>query len=135
MKMNDLDIKKIRNNLGITQKKLAEMVGVSVNTILNWESGGNIPKSKHPILQSLTASPHIVYGGQHVQDGDAINGDKLIDNSYIKDLRQKLGVTQGELAKRIGVDIKTIQNWESGRTIPSSKIGILQSLMPTSHVV
>lgn len=64
--------------LGFTQKQLAETVGVSVNTIQNWESGGKIPKSKHPILQSLIAKPHIVYGGQHVQNGDAINGDKIV---------------------------------------------------------
>lgn len=67
--------------LGLTQKQLAETVGVSVNTIQNWESGGKIPKSKHPILQSLTAKPHIVYGGQHVQNGDAVNGDKIIERT------------------------------------------------------
>lgn len=78
LNMNDLDIKKIRTKLGLTQKQLAEMVGVSVNTIQNWESGGNIPKSKHPILQSLLTRPHVVYGGQHVQNGDAINGDKIV---------------------------------------------------------
>lgn len=79
--MNNLDIKKIRTMLGLTQKQLAETVGVSVNTIQNWESGGKIPKSKHPILQSLTAKPHIVYGGQHVQNGDAVNGDKIIERT------------------------------------------------------
>lgn len=77
--MNDLDIKQIRTKLGITQKQLAEMVGVSVNTIQNWESGGKIPKSKHPILMSLTHNPHIVFGGQNVQNGDAINGNKVVE--------------------------------------------------------
>lgn len=55
------------------------MVGVSENTVQNWERGGKIPKSKHPILGSLLTSPHIVFGGQHVQNGDAINGDKIIE--------------------------------------------------------
>lgn len=71
--------------LGFTQKQLAETVGVSVNTIQNWESGGKIPKSKHPILQSLIAKPHIVYGGQHVQNGDAVNGDKIIERTVEKE--------------------------------------------------
>lgn len=83
--MNNLDIKKIRTMLGFTQKQLAETVGVSVNTIQNWESGGKIPKSKHPILQSLIAKPHIVYGGQHVQNGDAVNGDKIIERTVEKE--------------------------------------------------
>lgn len=80
LKMNYLDIKNLRTTLGVTQKQLAEMVGVSVNTIQNWESGGKIPKSKHPILASLTQNPHIVFGGQHVQHGDAVNGNKIIES-------------------------------------------------------
>ena len=55
------------------------MVGVSVNTVQNWESGGKIPKSKHPILMSLVHNPHIVFGGQQVQHGDAVNGNKIVE--------------------------------------------------------
>lgn len=50
---DELDIKGLRSKLGVTQKKLAEMVGVSTNTIQNWESGTTIPKSKHQILGRL----------------------------------------------------------------------------------
>lgn len=83
--MNDLDIKDLRTKLGLTQKQFAEMVGVSVNTIQNWESGGTIPKSKHPILRSLLTKPHVVFGGQHVQNGDAVNGDKIIERTVEKE--------------------------------------------------
>ena len=79
LKMTELDIKDLRSKLGITQKQLAEKVGVSVNTIQNWESGGKIPKSKHPILTSLIPTQHVVFGGQHVQNGDAVNGDKIVE--------------------------------------------------------
>ena len=48
--MNSLDIKKIRNKLGISQQELAEMIGVHYRTIQNWERGGTIPKSKHTLL-------------------------------------------------------------------------------------
>ncbi|MED9962346.1 MAG: helix-turn-helix domain-containing protein, partial [Bacteroidales bacterium] len=51
--MNDLDIKEIRKNLGVSQTKLAEMLGVALRTVHNWESGGVIPKSKYAILQNL----------------------------------------------------------------------------------
>lgn len=43
--MNDLDIKKIREKLGISQEQLAEMVGVHPRTVQNWESGSTIPNS------------------------------------------------------------------------------------------
>lgn len=51
--MNDIDIKEIRLKLGVSQEKLAEMLGVHHRTIQNWESGSKIPKSKHEILRSL----------------------------------------------------------------------------------
>ena len=38
----------------------------------------------------------------------------------IKQVREKHGITQKELSKRIGVSIGTIKSWERGRT-PSAK--------------
>lgn len=55
--MNDLDIKEIRQKLSVSQKKLAEMIGVSEKTVQNWEYGKTIPISKHVILRSLLLSP------------------------------------------------------------------------------
>ena len=135
LKMSDLNIKELRKKMDITQKQLAEMVGVTTNTVQNWEAGGTIPKSKHQILSLLLSGQHIVMGGQHVQHGDAINGNKTIVSSDIKKMRNELGLSQEALAEKIGVHIRTIQNWESGGTIPKSKVDILQSLMPTPHVV
>lgn len=76
--MTDLELKELRRKLDLTQVQLAQLIGVDVKTIQNWESGRKIPRSKDGILQSLIAKPHIVYGGQHVQNGDAINGDKIV---------------------------------------------------------
>lgn len=61
--MNDLDIKKIREKLGMSQEQLAEMVGVHPRTVQNWESGSTIPKSKHAILRDLVLKPQQYYGG------------------------------------------------------------------------
>lgn len=47
--MNDLDIKKIRTDLGVTQAELAKRLGVSERTVQNWESGTTIPETKHQI--------------------------------------------------------------------------------------
>lgn len=78
------EVKQIRDFLGLSQEALAEKVGVHSRTIQNWESGGKIPKSKDAILRSLLATPHVVFGGQHVQNGDAINGDKIIERTIEK---------------------------------------------------
>jgi len=53
MNINALYIKKNRKKKGWTQTKLAEMAGVSIGTIQNYEAGGKIPKSKYLILRNL----------------------------------------------------------------------------------
>lgn len=47
----------------------------------------------------------------------------------IKEIRENLGLTQQEFAKKLGVHYKTIQNWESGRPIPASKKIILSNFI------
>jgi len=51
--MNGLEIKEKRKKLGLTQKKLAELVGVSTQTINGYENGKEIPATKHQILDSI----------------------------------------------------------------------------------
>lgn len=46
----------------------------------------------------------------------------------IKKIRKELGMTQVEFAKKLGVDTKTVQNWEAGKPISSSKHGLLREL-------
>ncbi|WP_062057335.1 helix-turn-helix domain-containing protein [Aquimarina longa] len=41
-----LDIKKEREKRGMTQEQFAELLGVNKKTIVNYESGGNIPETK-----------------------------------------------------------------------------------------
>lgn len=42
-----------------------------------------------------------------------------IDNEFVKKLRSNLSLSQSELANRLGVSARTIQNWEGGkRNIP-----------------
>ncbi len=51
--MNAMEIKEKRKKLGITQKQLAEMVGVSTQTINGYENGKEIPVTKHQILDKI----------------------------------------------------------------------------------
>lgn len=48
----------------------------------------------------------------------------------VKDIRKKLGISQIELAKKLGVHPRTIQNWEAGGEIPQTKYAILCELIP-----
>jgi len=53
MENNNLDVKKIREKLGLTQQELADKLLVTLKTVQNWEYGKNIPKGKREILQQL----------------------------------------------------------------------------------
>lgn len=56
--MEGEDIVKLRKASGLTQVELANKLGVSKNTIYNWENGSKIPTSKIPILTSWKSSLH-----------------------------------------------------------------------------
>lgn len=46
----------------------------------------------------------------------------------IKKIRKSLRLTQGELAEKLGIHYKTIQNWEKGGVIPESKKILMRNL-------
>jgi len=51
--MEGLDIKKRRDELGLTQKELGDLIGASRETIINYEKGKPIPRSKSEILNKV----------------------------------------------------------------------------------
>lgn len=111
--MNDLNIKEIRQKLGFSQTELAKRLGVDYRTIQNWEYGKTIPTSKHEIIRAL------------------IKEEESHSNTLgfsVGELRHKLGLTQAELAKKLGVHENTIQNWERGANIPKTRIESLREL-------
>lgn len=46
----------------------------------------------------------------------------------VKELRQKLGLSQQQFALLVGASVKTISNWENGGIIPASKIPQLEAI-------
>ena len=43
-------------------------------------------------------------------------------NNKIKLLREKLGITQSELAKRLGLTRSSVNGWEMGLSVPSTPL-------------
>lgn len=103
MNINEINIKSIRAKLGLTQKQFAEKLGVTTNTVQNWEYGGTIPKAKHQILCSLieqseaTIKEQHFYGGdQYNQNGDNIKGEHVTVES--SDIEKFLDAIKGAQA-------------------------------------
>lgn len=77
--MTNLEFKELRAKLGLTQVEMAKLIGVDVKTVQNWETGRNIPKTKHGILHDVAAKNHIVLGSQTSILGDNVNGDNITE--------------------------------------------------------
>ena len=115
--MNDFDLKKIRKKINISQEKLAKELGVTLKTVQNWESGGNIPNSKKDFIRNITQS----LSAANVQPSAPICKEKDPENvmdgmlnllkeqlkekdAIIKDLNREIGAMTADnatLKKRI----------------------------------
>ncbi len=58
--------------------------------------------------------------------------DHYVTGTVIKALREKQGMTQAELAKKIRVSDKTVSKWETGRGFPD--VSLLEPLSAALHI-
>ncbi|MBF0175468.1 MAG: helix-turn-helix domain-containing protein [Magnetococcales bacterium] len=68
----------------------------------------------HDLLESV----HIM--GEHMS-GKKLDGIRVTEFPEVeaKSIRNRVGVSQSEFARLIGVPVKTLQNWEQHRTSPT----------------
>lgn len=84
--MEGTEIRERREKLGLTQKELADMIGSSRETVINYEKGRPIPKSKLDILKRVLAEDSEyakpIKGQEVVKIGDNFenkNGNQFIE--------------------------------------------------------
>lgn len=98
-------LRKRRLDLGLLQRDLAARLGVGVMTVGNWELGKEQPGIRH------TAAILAFLGYDPEPAGDSLPG-------RLRDVRRHHGLTQAELAARLGQDEHQICRWEGGRQRP-----------------
>lgn len=96
---------KRRLTLRITQKELGKRLGVSNNTVFNWELGVVKPAIKYipRLIEFLGYDPEPT--------------TQLTIQDRLAAKRRELGWTQKVAARRLGVDPCTWSTWECGGTI------------------
>lgn len=110
-------IRQIKFCYDLTQGQIADRLAVS-NTYLSDVANGRAPfsdvlRSKIYELFSDIEQPtkqHIVYGGQHVQNGDAINGDKIVEE--VADVKGTV-----EEVEKEEINIKKVVECETDRLL------------------
>lgn len=78
------EIKELRGILGISQKELADTIGVSLKTAYNYETGGVIPKGKQQFLYAMLLEARSKTG-QEIRTGGG--SPQSVGNSGGRDLK------------------------------------------------
>ncbi len=109
-------IKALRELKGLTQEELAEKIGTLEAAISRWERGKNEPFPKQiPLLaRELEVDAALIVLGKPLEVALA----ELTTGERIKALREIKGLTQEELAEKIGTVKATISKWERGENEP-----------------
>jgi len=93
-------------DLGLTQRTLADRLGCWYQSVASWERDESVPLAgRWPAIEA-------VLGSGLVPERGGLPGG-------IRTARLRLGLTQEELARRAGVDVRTVRNTETGRYGPS----------------
>jgi transcriptional regulator with XRE-family HTH domain len=59
-----MDVKNFRENHNITQQQLADLCGVTLRTVQNWEKGKPIPVSMQKLLNAIEDGHEIISSGE-----------------------------------------------------------------------
>jgi DNA-binding transcriptional regulator YiaG len=120
--MKPAQIKRLRRKLGLTQADFARLLDVSGAAVTAWETGKTSPSRENRIAlaalrgQSREADRKL---GRHAAAG-RLGGESGADVSPadVKAIRAALGLSQKELAAKLGVSTNSVSNWETGRSRP-----------------
>jgi transcriptional regulator with XRE-family HTH domain len=97
-------LRKRRLDLGLRQGDVAAQLAVNISTVTNWEKNYTAP----PL--SLIPRVNAFLGYDPVEE----DFDSLSLGERVVRARQRLGMTQKDLARRLGVDPSTLAHWEHG---------------------
>ncbi len=95
----------------LLQSQVAGILGVSEDSVCYWENNRTSP--------AIRFISRIIEFIGYLPSGDVSN---LTAGERIVAYRRILGITQEELARRLGVDPRTLARWEKGNGTPPGRL-------------
>lgn len=118
-------VKELREENGMKQSELGKLLNVQDAAISKYESG-DIPLTGEKIIQLAEyfgVSTDYLLGLEDIMETNEKSNEIVHRTGQnIKNLRERKGLTQQELAVRVDVAQATVANWESGRREPDINI-------------
>lgn len=97
-------LRRARTTAGLTQDQLADLAGVSAQTVSTWETGRSVPGPR--LLAALAAALRLTPGDlAPLRDGELV----------LRDLRSQAGLTQAAVAAALGIGLTEASIIERGR--------------------
>lgn len=125
-------LKHLRKSQGLSQAKIAEKLGVSVNAVCRWEKGETQPKGGHlwDLAKLLnTQVSFLLHGKTQHRNLDINNKETMMMAVRFIEERGRLGLSQEDLAQRLGIDIEELQRYEfQHEEIPLNLLRAMTSL-------
>ena len=113
------DVKRLRKALDLTQTALAELVGVSAAAVTAWETGKTTPsRENRRSLGALTQKPRAEIDATLSRSGVVPAREAVLSAEEVRRIREAAGLSQRDLARKLGVSVNSVSNWETGRTEP-----------------
>ena len=118
------DLKKIRQNLNFTQKKIASLIGVPDKTYQGWEAERVHMPDKYTARVQEIARMHGTDTSIPAQEPSNLaspfivkpqNTPSPITGAELKALRLSLNLAQRQIAPMIGISMDTYKLWEQGK--------------------
>jgi len=127
--MKPEQIKGLRGKLGLTQGALAKLLGVSSAAVVAWEGGKTVPRegNRRSLVEMMGMGVEELGGrlgrkkGEAGEKGGKEEKGKALTPEQVRDIRGRLGLSQKELAAKLGVSANSVSNWETGSTTPRGK--------------
>lgn len=117
-------IRCIRMEQNLTIEDLAAAIGLSVTDLGYIERGRVLPSLSTLRKLAATLGSPIAYLGCFEKMPEETLGQR------IEKARHYMGYTKAEFAAHLGVNVKTVYNWERSRTVPPGEhMGKIQSLI------